>query len=154
MIMSTEELVVNSVDSLTRGNIVDRLSSIVFELPTQWAERTDLAMIISPEAYELYLLNAMQKGFLAIEYNYMECCGIPVLPSAVLASHEVVIKVTNMLEEQEIDRLRTLGNKYVIVSEPVLQNSYCCHEHNDFSLPFAVSFLMDAILLSLLISII
>ncbi|MCD9016612.1 hypothetical protein [Parachryseolinea silvisoli] len=149
--MAIEEALIHIAEGLTRTNIASRMSLAVISLPKTLVERADLVIVLSNEAYELYMLRVMQVS-LMMEYNYLEYCGIPLLASSCVKRDDIVIKVAAEHERCEIDRLRTLGNRYVVVSEPVLRTSYLQDDDTgDLSLSVLVGFVMDAILLSLLV---
>jgi hypothetical protein len=148
--MAVEEALIHIAEGLTRTNIASRMSLAVISLPKTLVERADLVIVLSKEAYELYMLRVMQVS-LMMEYNYLEYCGIPLLASPGVKRDDIVIKVAGEDERCEIERLRTLGNRYVIVSETVLRTSYLQSDADDLSLSFMVGFVMDAILISLLV---
>jgi hypothetical protein len=149
--MATEEALIHIAEGITRENIASRMSLAVISLPKTLVERADLVIILSNESYELYMLRVMKQVSRMMEYNYLEYCGIPLLASPCVKPDDIVIKVAGEGERCEIDRLRTLGNRYVIVSEPVLRTSYLQGNTDDLSLSVMVGFVMDAILLSLLV---
>lgn len=149
--MVAEEASIHIAEGLTRENIASRMSLAVICMPKTLVERGDLVMVLSHEAYELYLSKVMRQVSRMMEYNYLEYCGIPLLASPCVRRDDIVIKVAGEEEWCEIERLRTLGNRYVVASESVLRTSYAQGGGEDLSLSVIVGLVMDAVLLSLLV---
>lgn len=150
--MVVEEASIHIAEGLTRENIASRMSLAVICMPKTLVERADLVMILSNEAYDLYMSRVMRQMSRMMEYNYLEYCSIPLLASPYIMRDDIMIKVAGEEECREIERLRALGNRYVVASESVMRTSYLQVDADDhLSLPVLVGFVMDAILLSLLV---
>jgi hypothetical protein len=149
--MVAEEASIHIAEGLTRENIASRLSLAVICMPKTLVERGDLVMVLSHEAYDLYVSRVMKQVSLTMEYNYLEYCGIPLLASPCIRRNDILIKIAGDEECCEIARLRALGNRYVVASESVLRTSYLHGDGEDLSLSVVVGLVMEAVLLSLLV---
>ncbi len=82
----------------------------------------DLVIVLSHEAYALYFSKVMKQVSRMMEHNYLEYWH-SILASACIRRNDIMSKIAGEEECCEIERLRTLGNRYVVASESVLYDS-------------------------------